>query len=383
MGANGTIGNSHSDFLAYHCSFTGPTGRPVYHAVITYPGGVNGSIPSLPNPFDGMTEATSHELAESVTYPAVGKTGSFGWLDYYRGEIGDITNQRYVYLNGYAVQRIANSNDQAMTPAGATAATSETLVLLNGGYLFEHTPSGWTYLTPGVSSVGDQGIDNRGRAMIDVVLAGGAAFEYHDGWGWTYLGSGVQSAKAGQGVSYVLFYGGQLWEYKDADATWGYIYSGVKSIDAGTDRLGVNMVDVVFPWGDAWEHSDSTGWHYLGSGVQAVSAGRQGISDILFTNTAAYWYSEAGNLYVYLGSNVIQVMAGTDQSGGYAIDLVFTCGPTYNLWEGGSWSYLGSGIQSMGKARAGVLDALFAGGLVYEYDGYSWGVLTSGVLQAV
>src|SRR5262249_1986238 len=160
-----------------------------------------------------------------------------------------------------------------------------------------------------------------GHAMVDVVTTGGFAYEYHEGLNsWTYLDSQVKSAKAGQGVSYVLYTNGTLYEIKD----WGgksYIDSNVTSIDAGTDRYGVNMVtEVWFGWG--YEHSDSTGWHFLGSNVKALSAGQQGVVAILTGNGDAYWYNEATGPSSFLASNVSAVTAGYDQFGNYMADLL-------------------------------------------------------------
>src|SRR5262249_29535094 len=106
--------------------------------------------------------------------------------------------------NGYCVQRIADMNDQAMTPAGATTFRPVSFVLQNNGTLTERTSTGTITLSTGIFRISDQGIDNAGRAMIDVVATDGTAYEYHDGNGWFKLTTGVVDAKAGQGVSFLL-----------------------------------------------------------------------------------------------------------------------------------------------------------------------------------
>src|SRR5262249_5492029 len=118
---------SQRDFLGYHGAFAGTDvyGRAadIRYALIAYPGGSvgNGALSWL-STRDGLTEVTSHELAEAVTDPNVNYRG-LGWYDdALNGEVGDIVNGQTTYLNGFAVQRIADKNDQAMTPAGATAA---------------------------------------------------------------------------------------------------------------------------------------------------------------------------------------------------------------------------------------------------------------------
>jgi hypothetical protein len=223
----------------------------------TIPGGIvnNGKNNYALNNFDAMTEVTSHELAEAVTDPDVGYK-TLGWYDDARGEVGDIANGQTVYLNGYAVQRIADKNDQAMTPAGATPVNAVSFVLRTDGTLTMHGAGGLTFLSWGIASVSDQGIDNNGHAMVDVVTTGGLAYEYHEGsdWfhTWTYLGYGARSARAGQGVSYVLFNDGSVSEFTDATGGWKTVDTNVASIDAGTDKTGVNMVTEVDKWGTGW-----------------------------------------------------------------------------------------------------------------------------------
>jgi hypothetical protein len=386
--SNGST-NSQRDFLGYHGAFAGNDfyGRPadIHYAVITYPGGsVGNASVSWLSAMDQMTEVASHEIAEAVTDPNVNYK-SLGWYDSaLNGEVGDITNQQVTYLNGYAVQRISDKNDFAMTPAGATAAVQASFVLQNNGYLWEHTSSGWTYLSSGIASVSDQSVDNHGRAMVDVVTTGGLAYEYHDGQGWRYLWNGATSAKAGQGVSYVLFSNGTVDEFNDASGSWTYIYNNAVSIDAGTDRVGVNMVDIVFNWGDAWEHSDTSGWHFIGSNVKQVSAGQQGISDFVNTSGNAYWYNEATGGTSFLASNVAAITAGVDQFGKYMIDLLYNGGTAIEYRSGSGWSTLATGVASLSKARAGLLDVVFSGGAGYEHDAYgNWRYLTGSVTTAV
>src|SRR5205823_6354807 len=120
----------------------------------------------------------------------------------------------------------------------------------------------------GVRSISDQGIDNHGRAMIDVVMNNGDAYEYHDGGTWTYLCHNATDAKAGQGESFVIVNGGYLWEYKDKDGSWWYLSPGATAIDAGTDRYGVNaVVGLFYSDNQAWEWSDSTGWNHIANSV--------------------------------------------------------------------------------------------------------------------
>jgi hypothetical protein len=119
---------------------------------------------------DGMTEVDSHEIAEAVTDPNVNYKG-LGWYDSQQNsEVGDVVSGQTVYLNGYAVQRIADKNDQAMTPTGATSVRQVNFVLLKNGNLYESYGSGLIFLASGVASISDQCVDNFGHAMVDVVF---------------------------------------------------------------------------------------------------------------------------------------------------------------------------------------------------------------------
>lgn len=111
--------DSITGFYGYHNSFVGYDARGmrtnIYYAVIPYHGGINGQINQF-NTFDSMTDTTSHELAEAVTDPVVGR----GWYDYrLNGEIGDLTRGA-VRLNGYVVQNVVDKYDRPISPAGST-----------------------------------------------------------------------------------------------------------------------------------------------------------------------------------------------------------------------------------------------------------------------
>jgi hypothetical protein len=120
-------GQSSKRFLqGYHTAFAGTdaSGQPVdiRYAVVTYPGGSvgNSAIHSL-SASDSQTVVASHELAEAVTDPDVNYRAAGWYDDQLKGEIADITEgQPAVYLNGYAVQEVADQNDLPITPAGAT-----------------------------------------------------------------------------------------------------------------------------------------------------------------------------------------------------------------------------------------------------------------------
>src|SRR5207249_1802924 len=60
-----------------------------------------------------------------------------------------------------------------------------------------------------------------------------------------------------------------------------YISDVAGSIDAGTDKFGVNAVYIIYystyagDW-DAAMVSDTDGWHFLGSNISQVSGGQMG-----------------------------------------------------------------------------------------------------------
>jgi hypothetical protein len=392
-----------SSFRGYHSAFTGTdvNGQSlvINYAVMPYPGGSfvvsgktyqNKGMSFLPAAADEITAVASHELAEAVTDPHF-----TGWKDNKLNEIGDITGPQFVELDGYIVQRIADKNDQPMTPAGATAVRAVTFVLETNGDVYEYVGGTPILLMSNVAAVSDQGIDNHARAMIDVVTTGGAAYEFHDdaesGKAWVQLGSNVESAKAGQGVSYVLFRTGPvrpgpqaleftLQEYRDVNQSWTYISRRVSAIDAGTDQEGVNAVDVIYnlgrplagahlPRGAAYEYSDNSGWEFLTNGVESISAGQQGITVFVTFNANSMVFDQSKNAESFLASNVAKATAGTAQKGKGLIDILFTGGDLDQCELGsGLFTAVDSNVETMSKARAGVLDEVFAGGDAYERE---------------
>ncbi len=388
-----SFGTSQS-FMGYHGAFAGTnaSGQPVdiHYAVIACSGafGTNGNAGyGWSSAMGQFTEVASQELANAVTDPNGGYKTE-GWADGgTNGEIGNLVAGQTVYLNGYQVQRIADQNDQAMTPAGATSAFQTSFVLQTNGNLDAFTPSGSTLIASGIASISDQSIDNRGEAMIDVVTTGGLAYEYHEGFGidgpwWNYLGSGVKSAKAGQGVSYVLFVNEEVWEYVDSTGRWNSLAGSGASIDAGTDKIGVNMVDVVFYYGVAVEISDSSGWHSIASGVRSISAGQQGVTDYVTTGGSAYWFNDASGVSDFLASGVAAVTTGTDQNGNYMIDLLLNGGNLYEYRVGTGWTFLDSGVTSIAKAHAGFVDMVFTWGAAWGHNSSGWSYLTGSASTA-
>ncbi len=115
--------NGGGTMLAYHNSFAGQdafgNNVNIRYAVIPYADGAVNNAMSWLTTRDSMTSSASHELAEAVTDPDL----SAWWENGTGSEIGEagLTANQQVYVDGYAVQRIADQNDQPMTPSDATA----------------------------------------------------------------------------------------------------------------------------------------------------------------------------------------------------------------------------------------------------------------------
>jgi hypothetical protein len=212
--------------------------------------------------------------------------------------------------------------------------------------------------------------------MVDYVTSSGSAYEYHAGGGAVLLGNSIKSAMAGNGVSYVLWGNGNLYEYHDVSNSWTGIASGIASIDAGTDRYGVNMVDIVQTTGFAWEYSDSSSWHYLASGVKQVSAGHGGASVVLLQNGSAEQFNEATGNLTFLGSGISLVTAGTDASGNLQIELL-TTGGTASQVSGGVKTTLWTGVLWIGKAHGGEVDLVLSNNSLFQHDSNGWLYLAS------
>jgi hypothetical protein len=383
--ADGSI--SRTDFLGYHGAFAGhdAASHPadVRYVVIPYPGGgINNLIVPGLSTLQSMTEVSSHEVAEGVTDPNVDYS-ALGWYDDpLNDEVADIVNQDLVVFNGYVVQRVADKHDQGMTPIGAMPLQPVSFDLLDSGKLYEHTAAGWTYLQAGVASISSQSIDNDGTAMIDVVLTNGDSYEYHDGEGWVFLAHHTQGACAGQCASYVLGTDGRLREYNDDSATWsGTLATNVVSIDAGTDRFGVNMVDFISRAGVFFEYSDTTGLHPLCSNAKAVSAGAGGVSLVLLKNGEAYEFTEISGGFTHLAAHIAHLAVGTDPSSAPMFDLVSTTGVATEYRANTGWQMLSTGVATVGKARHGLVDVVYTNGNAYEHTAGAWTALTTTVRQ--
>lgn len=375
-------GTTSDTWCGYHTAFLSSTGALIRYAVVAYPGGtVNNAGDWFLSNIDSMTATASHEIAEAATDPDVAY-GTKGWYDSdKKSEIGDLDDS-VMYINGYAMQRLINKHDYVMTPSQATSNRAVNFLLQSNGTFTEVVNGVSTVLSRSAISMSPQGIDNQGHAMVDIVVAGGYAWEFHDtgaAGSWVYLGSGVKSAMAGQGVSYLLYSNGTVYEYDDATAIFTYRDSGVSSIDAGTDSQGVNLFAEI--WNGAfWESSDDTGFKFIASGVKAFSAGRGGFSDYVTTAGVAHWHFDLYNQDATLFSGVSQVAAGTDANGNYMIDVLFTNGQVREYRSGLGWLNVASNTNTIGKGRLDALAAVVTG-WAYEHNTGGWRNLGSSAVS--
>jgi hypothetical protein len=386
---------SETGFAGYHSMFVGTNSSGqtanIYYAVLSVPGGSvgNGYGASGVNKAQEMTIAASHELADAATDPSPGT----GWYDNSNNaEIGDIVTGLYTFLHGYAVQRISDKNDQAMTPPGAAPLKAETFVLENNGNLYEHSSSGSKLIASGVASIANQSVGLQGRATIDYVDTSGNTFTYDDLKG--AVADGIGSAKLAvdsQGTDYVLQTNGTLVEYIYQGTTGNFttstVATGVSSFSAGTDRYGVACVDYVTTAGAAYEYSASSGKHLIkSSGVASVAAGPQGQAGIVLTTGEADLWTEASNKTTLLvTSGVKQLSLGTDAAGNLLVERLDTNG---NLWEyqsgtGKAPTQINSNVASVSDARLGVVDAIMSNGTAQEHKGTTWTTIDSNTVTGV
>jgi hypothetical protein len=94
--------SSCSSFCAYHNSDT-YGGQSLYYGVMPHLGGACAGGCGGGTEFQNLCSASSHEMIEAVTDPAVGN-GNLAWYDDNQGEIGDICNQEEGTVNGFNVQ---------------------------------------------------------------------------------------------------------------------------------------------------------------------------------------------------------------------------------------------------------------------------------------
>jgi hypothetical protein len=369
--------SSATDFAGIHLDFQGHDAHgasvDIPYAIIPYPDG-----PPDAATLDSITATTSHELAEAATDPF-----GTGWTDPHHGgsEIGDLSQGFSVYLNGFAVQRLANQRDLPMTPAGAGAKQDVSFVLQNDHQLVRYAAGvAPQVIDTDVASVSNQSIDAQGHAMIDYVTTDHRAFEYQDEVGLpNLLARHVQSAVSGQAVSYVLFRNGVLREWHDptpdfsgfnTQARWTRIAKGIIAIDAGTDREGVSAVDVITHKGVAYQYADGRHRTLIAADAQSISAGQRGLSAYVDHAGHAFTFDATTGSTTDLaaGTVVAAALAGVDAQGNAQFEVLDTQGGGAEYASDGSVTSLGSGLLFLSKARGGLIDEVLQAGTARTRD---------------
>jgi hypothetical protein len=385
-------GSTSASFRGYHGAYAGPGGDAVRYAVVAYPRGtVNNASVTFLSDIDSITKTSSHEIAEAATDPDV-NFRTMGWYDSSGGEIGDINNDRVATLFGYVIQRVIDPTDHNMTPAGASANAAMSFALRSNGQLMKVVNGTATQIATGVASVSDQSIDNMGHVMVDYVTTGGSALEWHDGGSTVTLRAGARAAVATVGASYILGTDGTVYQRDDALGSTTTVTTGAASINAGSDKIGVNLVGIVGTDGSLRTKSDASGMHTLvTSGVATVSVGQQGILSYVTTAGNGYVYSEWQGASYLLDSGLSQVTTGTDEAGGWMLEYVYNDGSAYEYRSStGSFSAVWTDtfdgtVVTMSKARLGLIDVAFSWGDGWEHtlDGYTTLVNTGNTVTVV
>jgi hypothetical protein len=256
-------------FLGYHGAFGNAT--QVFYAVIPYPGGINVNISSLPNPIDGITEVTSHEVAEAATDPNL----RYGWRDYGiqgENEIGDLANLQYGFWNGWVVQKEAGRNDQPMAPAGF----GPQFTLTNSGPVRDF----------------DATTDAAGNPVVVGLGTDNQVWIESPGHPWTLTQSGtVKTARitrdaAGRLEIFVIGMDDQVWAEIADNGTWGnwmFTSSGdVKQLSATPDANGNPLIFAIGTDNQVWVESWTSGWTLANPGqVLAISAVTDGSGNVV------------------------------------------------------------------------------------------------------
>jgi hypothetical protein len=388
--------NSIHNFSGYHSMFVGTNSsgqlENIYYAVIPTPGGSVGNVYGVQTntvtQAQEMTIVGSHEVAEAATDPIPG----LGWYDFTNiGEVGDLTKGQYYFLHGYAMQRIAAKNDQAMTPAGAAPLTPETFILEKNGNLYEHTSSGNTLVASGVASITNQTFSLFGRAIVDYVDTSGNGWSYDDVNGNLEIQNtaNVKQVVDSQGTDFILLTNGTLIEqtlvpgnFPSILGPWSdkTVATNVVSISGGTDVYGLADVAYVTSTGAAYEYSLLGSHQIAASGVASVSAGQGGQVGVVLTTGQANLWTQAGNKTTMLAaSGVKQLTLGTAANGATLVERLDTNG---NLWEydngtANAPTQINSNVASISDARLGVVDAIMSNGTAQEHKGTTWTTIDS------
>ncbi len=171
-----------------------------------------------------------------------------------------------------------------------------------------------------------------------ILFQGGELYQYQSN-GNEYISSGVISADmvysaSGSPIYDIVFKGGALYQY---DATGAHHLSdGVRSVAVAVSPSGGLVYDIVFQGGAFYEY-DQSGAHFVTGGVQSASIAYSPtgspVHEIVFQGGALYLYDAAGAHLVTQGVQTASV--AFDLSGALSEEIVFDGGALYLYWSQG------------------------------------------------
>ncbi len=423
---------SQNTFAGYHGSFEMSNGWVAHYAVVTTPGGTvgNGSANNSLNTFDEMTMVSSHEIAEAVTDTNINFSTPIGWYDDQRNEeIGDIVAGQTVYLNGYAVQKIADQNDNAMVPSELSVSglnfSASAGRIFSGAVAVGDDPTGLTqdsdleatiYWGDGTSSIGSiqaqihgfvvdgthtygasgnysvhvslQDVTNSigyaSETMSESVQVAPEPFEVdvvpgqgvlrHSSSGWQQLTSLFASDVAvdahGDVVAELPGYG--VWRYEDATG-----WKRLTPIDASQVSIaGDGIVAAELPGYGVWRFEDSTSWRRLTPiDASQLAIADNGIVAVELPGYGVWRFEDAAGWQRLTIFNASQV--AVDANGDVAADIAGNGVLRYE--NAGGWQQLlAADASRISMAGNGIVAVTVPGGGVRRFeDATGWEQLST------
>jgi hypothetical protein len=224
--------------------------------------------------------------------------------------------------------------------------------IASGNVVYEHTPSGWTYLgAPTGESITQvsAGKDANGRAQVFALGADNSIWR-NDGAGWQNLpGAGLQVCGTVNNEVYALGTDHAVY-VNNLSAGTGFQYMGgwLVEISAGLDAYHRDQVFALGGDGSSWMN-DYAGWQNLGAAAYQIE-GTANNEVYLIGADHGVWLQNlsAGTGWQDLGGYVLRISAGTDT---YGRDEVFAIGGDWTAWKlnNSGWHQL---AESYGGASA-------------------------------
>jgi hypothetical protein len=356
--------------VGHHNSFTDSAGQTVYYAVVLDPIGnlIYTGRTGSETTFQYQTEALSHELAEAVTDPILGK----GWQDSSHNEIGDIPQQTLPIAvgnyQGYMVADLwSNTANASVLPPNGTAALS--------------SGNGWVSAITAVTDAGNGylfGIGGDHALYVSVQQLNGVY------GGWSSLGGYVTSFTVTDFNGWrVLAISSDGAAYTRGIAESGWTKLGGFCLQLATGKDANGRLDLFAIGGDhrvyemASTQSGQTGFSgatwapiHAASGDTTVSqmaisndSGRQEVIGInSSTHAVCYIEQTAANSgwgsWAALGGWVSQIAVGSTTDGRREVFAIGGNQAVYIIrqtssdnWTGSNWVSLGGTVKQIAIGR--------------------------------